>query len=226
MGGAIKIMATNILKPEQIALCASKAGFTGTNLVIAVAIALAESNGNALAIGDAQLDPYRSYGLWQINSHAHPNLIGLPANPSKWYDPFVNAKFAWKVSNGGSNWKPWSVYIHGTYNSRLTAAKAGVDLLFNGTVVSPNIIPPTTSTYPNKVNIRLTKPYMRDGVNGITGIKTAQTRLVKKGYSVGPDGADGEYGPNTTAGITAFQKKTPPLEVDGILGPLTWDRLV
>lgn len=225
-------MTINILTPEQIAMCASKVGFTGTNLVIAVAIALAESGGNALAIGDKQLDPYRSYGLWQINSHAHPNLIGLPADPSKWYDPFVNAKFAWKVSNGGANWKPWSVYIHGTYNSKIAAAQAGVDLFFKGGVKPPAVIPPSTVTppvvapYPNKVNIHLTKPYMKDGVGGITGIKTAQAALIKKGYSCGVHGVDGVYGPDTRTAIVAFQQKHKPLEIDGILGPLTWAELL
>jgi hypothetical protein len=220
---------SNILTPEQIALVASRAGFKGDNLVIAVAVALAESGGNALAHGDLQLAPYGSYGLWQINSHAHPDLIGLPADPSRWYDPFVNARFAYQVS-GGSNWRPWSVFIHETYKSRMAAAKAGVDkyLANPAAVPNPKAVPPGTSVvvpYPNKVNLEVKKPYMRDGVKGITGIKKVQQRLIALGYSCGPDKDDGVYGPNTADAVTEWKKTVPSLKVPGVVGPDTWAAL-
>jgi hypothetical protein len=133
-------VATNILKPEQIALVAAEAGFNGENLITIVAISLAESGGNALAVGDAQLDPYRSYGLWQINSHAHPYMIGLPADPSRWYDPQVNAGFAYRLS-GGKVFTPWSVFKNGRYLNKMDQARAGVKIyLDNPSSIAPIIV--------------------------------------------------------------------------------------
>jgi peptidoglycan hydrolase CwlO-like protein len=117
----------NTLTPEQIAYVAQKAGFTGHDLVIAVAVALAESGGNANAEGDVAIGG--SFGLWQIYCVAHPYLIP-PSNPDSvpWYDPYQNAQWAYKVS-GGSNWEPWSTYIHGSYRPHMAAAEAAVLLL-------------------------------------------------------------------------------------------------
>jgi hypothetical protein len=132
---------SNVLRPEQIALAAQKAGFTGDNLVIAVAVALAESSGNANARGDVAIGG--SFGLWQIYCVAHPNLIP-PSNPNSvaWNDPYQNAQWAYRVS-GGSNWMPWSTYIHGTYQSYMSAAQAAVSILIAD---SPSVAPPSVST--------------------------------------------------------------------------------
>ena len=126
-GGQHQQGVSNILKPEQIALVAQKAGFSGENLVIAVAVAMAESGSDANAVGRLH-----TYGLWQILSHAHPTMIN-PSNPdaSKWYDPYVNARFAYKISGGGKNWVPWSVYTSGAYLKRMDKARAGVNLLLS-----------------------------------------------------------------------------------------------
>jgi peptidoglycan hydrolase CwlO-like protein len=117
----------NVLTPEQIAFVARKAGFRGENLVIAVAVALAESSGNANAEGDVAIGG--SFGLWQIFCMAHPDLIP-PGNPDSvaWYDPYQNALWAYEVS-GGDHWGPWSTYIHGTYLSHMAEARAAVDTL-------------------------------------------------------------------------------------------------
>jgi hypothetical protein len=117
--------AKNFLEPTQIALAAQMAGFSGPRLVTAVAVAMAESRGNADAVSRS-----RAYGLWQILAHAHPDLI-RSSNPhvSRWFDPYVNARFAWQVSNGGKNWRPWSVYKHRTYRRYLARARAAVRML-------------------------------------------------------------------------------------------------
>ena len=128
---------TNILKPEQIALVAQQAGFSGDSLVMAVAVAMTESGSNANAIGRL-----KTYGLWQIYAHAHPTMID-PSNPdaSRWYDPYVNATFAYKIAVGGKSWVPWSVYTSGAYLSRMDAARAGVNLLLSnpGSVTPPSV---------------------------------------------------------------------------------------
>lgn len=54
-------------------------------------------------------------------------------------------------------------------------------------------------------------------------VTAAQQRLLALGYDqVGP--ADGLFGPNTEAAVRAFQAINQ-LEVDGILGPRSWERL-
>jgi hypothetical protein len=133
-------IGSNILRPEQIALVAQRAGFKGQNLVIAVAVALAESGGNANARGDVTIGG--SFGLWQIYCMAHPYLIP-PSDPNSvaWYDPYQNAQWAYKISGGG-NWLPWSTYIHDTYRSRMAVAQAAVDLL---TADPLSVVPPTRS---------------------------------------------------------------------------------
>ena len=127
----------NILKPEQIALVAQKAGFSGDNLVIAVAVAIAESVYDANCVGSLGV-----YGLWQIYAHAHPDLID-PNNPdaSRWYDPYVNARFAWNIYSKGNNWQPWSVYTSGAYLKKMDTARAGVNLLLSNpsSVVPPSV---------------------------------------------------------------------------------------
>ena len=136
-GGQHHQGVSNILKPEQIALVAQKAGFSGDNLVIAVAVAMAESLSDANCVGRLPV-----YGLWQIYANAHPDLID-PNNPdaSKWYDPYVNARFAWKIYTKGNNWVPWSVYTSGAYLKRMDKARAGVDLLLSNpsSVVPPSV---------------------------------------------------------------------------------------
>jgi peptidoglycan hydrolase CwlO-like protein len=133
--GQVHNRGSNILKPEQIALVAQKAGFSGEGLVISVAVAMAESHSDANAIGR------HTYGLWQILSYAHPDMIN-PRNPdaSRWYDPYVNARFAWKISGHGTWWRPWGVYTSGSYLRNMARARAGVELL----LTNPSaVVPPT-----------------------------------------------------------------------------------
>ena len=123
----------NVLTPEQVAMAAQQAGFSGSKLVTAVAVAMAESTCNANAVSRS-----RAYGLWQILARAHPDLIrSSDPNASRWFDPFVNARFAWKVSSGGKNWRPWTTYTGGSYKKYLTRARAAVLLL----ATSPQSIP-------------------------------------------------------------------------------------
>lgn len=57
---------------------------------------------------------------------------------------------------------------------------------------------------------------------GSTGsaVVTMQTMLIACGYSCGASGADGDFGKNTLAALTAFQAEQG-LEADGIYGPLS-----
>lgn len=68
---------------------------------------------------------------------------------------------------------------------------------------------------------------------GHTGdrVREVQCLLVYWGYSVGPSGIDGDFGPATRNAVVAFQADTygicgpPGLVDDGIVGPKTWSAL-
>ena len=69
-------------------------------------------------------------------------------------------------------------------------------------------------------------PTIRKGNKG-KYVQLAQVKLISKGYSCGPQGADGDFGTNTEKAVKAFQKEHDgpdgnPLKVDGIIGPATW----
>lgn len=108
-------MAT--LSDAQIAAAAKAAGFSGSALAKAVAIALAESSGNPRAHN--AVPPDNSYGLWQINmlgsmGPARRKQFGLSSN-SQLFDPVTNAKAAFAISSGGKNFRPWTTYTSGAY---------------------------------------------------------------------------------------------------------------
>lgn len=67
------------------------------------------------------------------------------------------------------------------------------------------------------------RPMIRFGAVG-EYVTELQNLLIKAGYDVGPDGADGEFGPNTKDAVLKFQSDNS-LEVDGVVGPYTWAAL-
>jgi len=50
-------------------------------------------------------------GLWQIYPRAHPDWD----SGGNLYDPAYNARAAFGISNGGTNWNPWTTYKLGLY---------------------------------------------------------------------------------------------------------------
>lgn len=65
---------------------------------------------------------------------------------------------------------------------------------------------------------------MERGWSNSEGVKAVQKRLNVLGAK--PRLAeDGDFGPATEAGVRAYQKRTKGLEVDGRVGPKTWERL-
>jgi Lysozyme like domain len=111
------------LTPKQIGLYAINAGFGAGNnaLVLAIAIALAESGGNINAHNPgSRTDIENSYGLWQINILAHPSY-----SAARLLTPAYNAQAAYDISSGGSNWNPWGTYTSGAYRAHMSAAQQG-----------------------------------------------------------------------------------------------------
>lgn len=67
------------------------------------------------------------------------------------------------------------------------------------------------------------KPTLRRGSTGVY-VTLMQAELIQKGYSCGPQGADGNYGNNTEAAVKKFQKDAGLVQ-DGICGKKTWAAL-
>jgi len=112
------------LSAAQIAGFASQAGFTGDDLPTAIAIALAESNGDPSAVGDRSLAPLKgpSVGLWQIDigQQEHPEVT-----EEQMLDPAQNAAKAfeiWQIQG----FNAWTTYKSGAYTAYLNFAVQAV----------------------------------------------------------------------------------------------------
>jgi len=97
--------------PDTIPGYAKAAGFSGADLAIAVAIAYAESSGDANAVGDSG----NSFGLWQINLPNHPEYAD-----ANLYDPQTNANAAFAIyQQAGNSFSPWTTFNTGAYSQYL-----------------------------------------------------------------------------------------------------------
>ena len=66
-------------------------------------------------------------------------------------------------------------------------------------------------------------PTLRRGDKG-EDVKNMQKLLLKHGFDVGPDGADGDFGKNTEDALKRYQAHNG-LEIDGVCGSKTWAKL-
>lgn len=67
------------------------------------------------------------------------------------------------------------------------------------------------------------RPMLKFGSRG-TDVKFLQSMLLQLGEKLPKYGADGDFGRETEAAVKSFQKKNK-LEVDGIVGPITWGKI-
>ena len=61
---------------------------------------------------------------------------------------------------------------------------------------------------------------LKKGMSG-EDVRDIQNKLIKLGYDVGPDGADGDFGGNTYKAVVAFQTEHGLSPIDGEVGPDT-----
>lgn len=108
-------------KAREVAKYARAAGFSGRALQTAIAIALAESSGNVSAMNTKG---EHSVGLWQINMDAHGTRFGSERDLK---DGYTNARAAWSLSNGGTNWQPWTTYTGATKHGASNPYTAWLD---------------------------------------------------------------------------------------------------
>ena len=98
---------------EELAKMLSTVGFEGRALKVAWAVVKKESNGRPLAFNGNVKTGDNSYGIFQINmigglGVARRDKYDLNSNKDL-FDPVVNAKIAYLMSNEGSNWSSWGV---------------------------------------------------------------------------------------------------------------------
>jgi hypothetical protein len=111
------------LPASIIAVYAESAGFQGPDLQVAVAVALAESGGDPNAVGDLDITPGGSIGLWQVNLKAHPGYTAYQL-----FDPQANANAAYSIyQDAGNSFIPWSTYTGGQYSAFIVQAQQGVN---------------------------------------------------------------------------------------------------
>lgn len=115
------------LSISEIRQHAANAGFTGDDLDIAVAVALAESGGDPKKHNPKP--PDNSYGLWQINmlgdmGPERRKRFGLTSN-DQLFDPATNARAAYSIFKTQGWEKGWTTYKSGKYKSFMPAI--GID---------------------------------------------------------------------------------------------------
>jgi hypothetical protein len=134
------------LTQDSLRQLAQQAGFQGSDINTAAAIAEAESSGNPAAVGDLNLTPGGSVGLWQINLVAHPQYTA-----AQLMNPLTNAQAAYAIYKAaGYSFTPWSTYKNGAYAQYLPPGSGGSSSAYSMMPVSFNPISnPQTSLGPN-----------------------------------------------------------------------------
>jgi hypothetical protein len=113
----------------QLASLALYEGCSRTEAPIAAAIAAAESGGNPGAQGDISLMDGTwdwSQGLWQIRGLRSERGTGGLRDSLANADPEKNASAMYAISNGCTDWTPWSTYTSGAYLAYLGMSKTAV----------------------------------------------------------------------------------------------------
>ncbi len=105
----------------EVASWSRAVGWTGDDLVTAIAVAKAESSWNAAAVNRANRNGSIDYGLFQINS------IHNPTEQEKTDGP-ANARRAYQIWRA-SGWRAWSAYNSGSYKQYLVEARGLADAI-------------------------------------------------------------------------------------------------
>ncbi|MFE6489495.1 hypothetical protein ACFVGN_42115, partial [Streptomyces sp. NPDC057757] len=189
-----------------IDLCAEvgyNAGFRGDALVTAIAVGMAESSCNPSASNvQNNTPPSRDRGLWEINDYWHPEVSDACA-----FDAQCNANAAYRISNGGTNWQPWSTYNQRAHERYLGAAQAAVDRLGHH---DPG---PAPLVYPAKsgkvVSARGADGRLEVFAAGTNGVSHAWQTVANGAWSDweslgGPGGAELAIGPDADGRLEMF----------------------
>lgn len=112
------------------AALALEAGLTPEQAVMATAIATGESGHRDTAEGDTTITDGTwgpSLGRWQVRCYWSDIGTGRTRDCDRLNDPHFNAASMFEISGGGTNWRPWSVYLNGSYQAYLADARRAVE---------------------------------------------------------------------------------------------------
>src|SRR6267142_4273487 len=98
----------------------------------------AESGRDTRNVGDQSLSRYGSRGAYQLFTGAHSphELLGVSSGwtqelADELFDPFINARGMYLISNHGATWRPWSTYNDGAYRAWLAEARVASQVVGN-----------------------------------------------------------------------------------------------
>ncbi|GAA2888431.1 peptidoglycan-binding protein [Streptomyces mexicanus] len=198
------------LSLAELRALATQAGFTGKDINIAAAVAMAESKGDPGIIGDQRLVDHKwgpSIGLFQIRSLKHPAQSSPPDTlrvEGKLKDPLYNAKTA-KAIKDAHNWKQWSTFVNGAYKQYMAGGPAG---------------PTGFEPFPGA-------SFFHAGQKSPI-IAAMHRRLVAEGCNRYQSNADADiWGPGDVQSYAAWQQKLgfEGDDANGIPGQSSWDEL-
>ncbi len=192
-GGTLEPELYSDSDPAAAVRAAYDVGLRGDTLLLAVAIAGAESgykaafdNGRMDNGGPLNDDGSIDYGLWQINGRWWDPPI------PEIYDADVNAEFMHRISKGGQDWTPWVAYTNGSYRNFMDIARRTIDEVLGAAATLPAAggdLPTFTS-----------QPGGATGMMAPTGGATLCGPDLG-GYTVPPTGASGAWGGHTNGQI-------------------------
>lgn len=154
------------------ARAAVAAGWTGSDAVVAVAVAGAESGWDPRAENPSS----SAKGLWQTMMSYHaPKFAG-----AAWSDPMANGRVAHRIWRDAGGWGPWVAHTSGAYRQHLPAARAAVARV-------------QASRSPSSSNIVPSGPVEVDGWR-ISAVTARQLRLAEQAAGVDLRIMQGGYG--------------------------------
>jgi hypothetical protein len=109
----VKYKGAKTLDNDQLIELLDAVGFKGKQLKVAWAVTKKESGGRPVAHNDNTGTGDNSYGLFQINMIGslgadRREKFGLETN-DQLFDPVTNAKIAFHMTRGGSDWGSWGL---------------------------------------------------------------------------------------------------------------------
>jgi hypothetical protein len=134
---------------DPIAAVLTQAGFSGEGLRTAYAIVKRESGGKPTALNDDPSTGDLSYGLFQINmlgrmGPARRAQFGIKTNQAL-LDPLTNAKAAFQMSKGGTDFGPWGLGPNAYRNVPLDMSVVPANLGSGGATYISDAAGPTSS---------------------------------------------------------------------------------
>lgn len=169
-------------------------GFQGEGLKMAYAIAMAESSGNPGAHNGNAGTGDNSYGLFQINmlgdmGPERRKRYGLSSNDDL-LDPYINARVAFQMSNGGKNWGAWSTYNNGMYKSFYGGSGQLVNMPSGGgggatssRATGGEGSPTPAVTPPSRAELAEQYGFVEAIFNSVPELKTLFNKAVKGGWT-------------------------------------------